>query len=83
MDTNPATHKKFDGFPIAFEQIAATADAQITDKPISAEVAQQGWNTGDISAYRAAYRKAHSPDSLRPSGILGIEEIQSARCIFK
>lgn len=63
MDTNPATHKEFDGFLIAFEQIAATADTQVTNKPISAEVAQQGWNTGDISAYRAAYRKAHCPDS--------------------
>lgn len=63
MDTNPGTYKEFDGFPIAFEQIAATADAQIANKPISAEVAQKGWDTGDISAYRAAYRKAHSQDS--------------------
>lgn len=63
MDTNPGTYKEFDGFPIAFEQIAATADAQIANKPISAEVAQKGWDTGDISAYRAAYRKTHSQDS--------------------
>lgn len=63
MDTNPAMHDEFDGVPDAFEKIAATADARLTDKRISAEVAQKGWNTGDISAYRAAYRKAHNPDS--------------------
>jgi hypothetical protein len=62
MDTNPARHDEFGVLPDAFEKVSATADVQITDKRISAEVSQQGWNTGDISAYRAAYRKAHSPD---------------------
>lgn len=63
MDTNPATHDEFNGLPNAFEKIAVPADARRADSRVSAEVAQKGWNTGDISAYRAAYRKAHSPDS--------------------
>lgn len=63
MNTNPATHDEFDGLPNAFEKIAVPADARLTDRCISTEVARNGWNTGDISAYRAAYRKAHCPDS--------------------
>lgn len=63
MDTNPATHDELGGLPNAFEKIAVPADARSIDRRVSTEVAQKGWNTGDMSAYRAAYRKAHSPDS--------------------
>ena len=63
MDTNPSTHDEFDDFQDAFGKTSATADASIAAKHNSAEIAQKGWNTGDISAYRAAYRQAHSADA--------------------
>ena len=37
----------------------ANAEKQITDATSVTRNAEKGWNTGHISAYRAAYLKSH------------------------
>lgn len=62
MDINFMRPEKFDNDTNATEKCVKTVEAKIIDKTTSARIAQESWNTGDISAYRAAYMKAHNLD---------------------
>ena len=44
------------------EKSDASAEKQIRDMNLPARNAEKGWNTGNTSAYRAAYIKSHGLD---------------------
>ncbi len=63
MNANLLLPDEFDILPDAFENPVLSADAHGVAGETPFKIARKCWNTGDISAYRAAYIVAHRLNS--------------------